>query len=68
VLDYIRPADGGEISTNPFGQAETLAGIIDLLQAEAPDDRLARWGSAVLLQELRKQDLLRVRLNDLIGG
>lgn len=68
LLDYIRPATAGAIHATPGGQAETLADILDLLQAEAADDRLARWGSAVLLQELRKHDLLRARLNDLIGG
>ncbi|MFE0756142.1 hypothetical protein ACFW16_19425 [Inquilinus sp. NPDC058860] len=68
VLDYIRPVTAGSIHATPGDQAETLADILDLLQAEAPDDRLARWGSAVLLQELRKHDLLRARLNDLIGG
>ncbi|MGK9168733.1 hypothetical protein KXR53_20635 [Inquilinus limosus] len=68
VLDYIRPVAAGEIHAVPGSQAETLADILDLLQAEAPEDRLARWGSAVLLQELRKHDLLRARLNDLIGG
>ena len=68
VLDYIRPAMTGGIHAAPGSQAEALADILDLLQAEAPDDRLARWGSAVLLQELRKHDLLRSRLNDLISG
>lgn len=68
VLDYIRPAMAGAIHAAPGSQAETLADILDLLQAEAADDRLARWGSAVLLQELRKHDLLRARLNDLISG
>jgi hypothetical protein len=68
VLDYIRPAMAGGLHAAPGSQAETLADILDLLQAEAPDDRLARWGSAVLLQELRKHDLLRARLNDLISG
>jgi len=69
LLDYIRPAaSGGDMHAVPGGEAEALAGILDLLQAEAADDRLARRGSAVLLQELRKHDLLRARLNDLIGG
>lgn len=68
VLDYIRPAMAGGLHAAPGNQTETLADILDLLQAEAPDDRLARWGSAVLLQELRKHDLLRARLNDLISG
>ena len=68
MLDYIRPAASGDLNAVPGGEAEALAGILDLLQAEAADDRLARWGSAVLLQELRKHDLLRSRLNDLIGG
>lgn len=68
LLDYIRPVTAGAIHATPGGQAETLADILDLLQAEAADDRLARWGSAVLLQELRKHDMLRARLNDLIGG
>jgi hypothetical protein len=68
MLDYIRPAASGDLHAVPGGEAEALAGILDLLQAEAADDRLARRGSAVLLQELRKHDLLRSRLNDLIGG
>jgi hypothetical protein len=68
MLDYIRPAGAGELHPGALGQVEALAELVDQLQAEAPEDRLARWGSAVLLQELRKQDLLRSRLNDLIGG
>lgn len=68
MLDYIRPATASGLHAAPGAQAETLADILDLLQAEAPEDRLARWGSAVLLQELRKHDLLRARLNDLISG
>lgn len=68
MLDYIRPATASALHAAPGAQVETLADILDLLQAEAPEDRLARWGSAVLLQELRKHDLLRARLNDLISG
>lgn len=68
VLAYVRPVADGGVLPGTVQHVEALVDILDLLQDQPPEDRLARWGSAVLQQELRKHEELRVRLNDLIGG